>query len=83
MDAVKPTHVRPMPAYTVLDPVIQRCEPWPLKCVTGSVRKVDEPRSRKGKQASPEGWRWGRPPKRREQDAAEIASLQDLAARER
>jgi hypothetical protein len=48
------------------------------------ARKVDESRSRKGKQApSQDGQRRrGRPPKRREQDAAEIASLQDLAAGE-
>ena len=46
-----------------------------------AVRKVDEPRTRKGKQApATEGQRRrGRPPKRQEQDAAEIASLQDLA----
>src|SRR5918994_4065002 len=49
-----------------------------------AVRKTDEPRSQKGKQSTPgEGQkRRGRPPKRREQDAAEIASLQDLAAGE-
>jgi hypothetical protein len=49
-----------------------------------AVRKSDEPRSRKGKQSTPaEGQkRRGRPPKRQEQDAAEIASLQDLAAGE-
>jgi hypothetical protein len=49
-----------------------------------AVRKVDEPRTRKGKQApSQDGQRRrGRPPKRQEQDAAEIASLQDLAAGE-
>ena len=49
-----------------------------------AVRKVDEPRSRKGKQAgSTDGQRRrGRPPKRREQDAAEIESLRDLAAGE-
>jgi hypothetical protein len=49
-----------------------------------AVRKTDQPRSRKGKSASsPEGQRRrGRPPKRREQDAAEIASLRDLAAGE-
>jgi hypothetical protein len=49
-----------------------------------AVRKFDEPRSRKGKQAaSTDGQRRrGRPPKRQEQDAAEIASLQDLAAGE-
>jgi hypothetical protein len=49
-----------------------------------AVRKVDEPRTRKGRQAlAPEGQRRrDRPPKRREQDAAEIASLRDLAAEE-
>ena len=49
-----------------------------------AVRKAGEPRSRKGKQSTPaEGQkRRGRPPKRQEQDAAEIASLQDLAAGE-
>jgi hypothetical protein len=49
-----------------------------------AVRKADEPRTRKGKQAPPQDGqrRRGRPPKRREQDAAEIASLQDLAAGE-
>src|SRR5919112_1348677 len=45
-----------------------------------AVRITDEPRTRRGKQASSlEGHRRrGRPPKRREQDAAEIASLRDL-----
>ena len=49
-----------------------------------AVRKVDEPRTRKGKQAaSGEGQRRrGRPPKRREQDEAEIASREDLASGE-
>jgi hypothetical protein len=49
-----------------------------------AVRKADESRTRKGKQAPvTEGQRRrGRPPKRQEQDAAEIASLQDLAAGE-
>jgi hypothetical protein len=49
-----------------------------------AVRKADEPRTRKGKPApATEGQRRrGRPPKRQEQDAAEIASLQDLAAGE-
>jgi hypothetical protein len=49
-----------------------------------AVRKTDEPRTRKGRQTqSGEGQRRrGRPPKRREQDAAEIALLQDLAAGE-
>jgi hypothetical protein len=49
-----------------------------------AVKKTDEPRSRKGKQASSQDGqrRRGRPPKHREQDAAEIASLQDLAAGE-
>jgi hypothetical protein len=46
-----------------------------------AVRKSDEPRTRKGKQTSSGSGqrRRGRPPKRREQDAAEIASLEDLA----
>jgi hypothetical protein len=49
-----------------------------------AVRKAEEPRTRKGKQASSQDGqrRRGRPPKRREQDAAEIASLQDLATGE-
>src|SRR5215207_961608 len=49
-----------------------------------AVWKVDEPPSRKGKSASSQDGqrRRGRPPKRRDQDAAEIASLQDLAAGE-
>jgi len=49
-----------------------------------AVRKVDEPRARKGKPApaSDGQRRRGRPPKRQEQDAAEIASLRDLAAGE-
>ena len=49
-----------------------------------AVRKVDAPRARKGKQAPSTGGqrRRGRPPKRQEQDAAEIASLQDLASGE-
>jgi hypothetical protein len=47
-----------------------------------AVRKANDPRTRKGKQApSQDGQRRrGRPPKRRDQDADEIASLQDLAA---
>src|SRR5688500_3774501 len=47
-----------------------------------AVRKADEPRPRKGKQPSSGAWqrRRGRPPTRREQDAAEVASLEDLAA---
>ena len=50
-----------------------------------AVKKTDEPRSRKGEPgASTEGRRRrGRPPKRQEQDAAEIVSLQDLTAEER
>src|SRR5688572_11215589 len=46
-----------------------------------AVRKDDAPRARKGKHApSAEApRRRGRPPKRQEQDAAEMASLQDLA----
>ena len=49
-----------------------------------AVRKVDEPRSRRGKQTPPqEGQRRrGRPPKRRDQDAAEIESMRDLATGE-
>ena len=49
-----------------------------------AVRKLDAPRARKGKQApSAEGpRRRGRLLKRKAHDAAEIASLQDLAAGE-
>jgi hypothetical protein len=49
-----------------------------------AVRKSDEPRPRKGKQPSSGSGqrRRGRPPKRREQDAAAIASLRDLASGE-
>jgi hypothetical protein len=49
-----------------------------------AVRKIDAPRTRKGKQApSTEGQRrWGRSPKRQEQDAGESASLQVPTARE-
>jgi hypothetical protein len=49
-----------------------------------AVRKAEEPRAKRGKQTpSGEGpRRRGRPPKRQEQDAAEIASLRDLAAGE-
>ena len=49
-----------------------------------AVKKADEPRTRRGKPApATEGQRRrGRPPKRQEQDAAEIASLRDLAAGE-
>jgi hypothetical protein len=49
-----------------------------------AVRKAEESRTRKGKQASSQDGqrRRGRPPKRWEQDAAEIASLRDLAAGE-
>jgi hypothetical protein len=50
-----------------------------------AVRKAaDEPRGRKGKQAPATNGqrRRGRPAKRRDQDAAEIASLRDLAAAE-
>ena len=60
----------------------------PVETVAGegfvAVRKVEEPRPGKEKQApSAEGQRRrGRPPKQQEQDAAEIASLQDLAAGE-
>jgi hypothetical protein len=59
-----------------------------LETVAGNgfvaVRKSEEPRTRKGKQASSgEGQRRrGRPPRRQRQDAAEIASLRDLAAGE-
>ncbi len=47
-----------------------------------AVRKVDEPRTRKGRQAhQTDGQRRrGRPPKRQKQDAAEIASLGDLSS---
>jgi hypothetical protein len=66
---------------------------WLLLCTTGAqhrreglvaVRKADEPCTRKGKPApSHDGQRRrGRPPKRRERDAAEIATLRDLAAGE-
>ena len=49
-----------------------------------AVRKVVELRTRKGKQASSQDGqrRQGRPPKRREQDDAEIASREDLASGE-
>ena len=49
-----------------------------------AVRKADESHTRKGKQApATEGQRRrGRPPKRQEQDAAEIASLRDLGVGE-
>ena len=48
-----------------------------------AVKKAEKPPIRKSGQASSEsGKRRGRPPKRQEQDAAEIASLQDLAAGE-
>ena len=48
-----------------------------------AVRKTDTPPVRKTAQAAPlTGKRRGRPPKRQEQDAAEIASLQDLASGE-
>jgi hypothetical protein len=47
-----------------------------------AVRKAEEPRTRKGKQASSPERRRGRPPKHQEQDAAEIASLWDLDAGE-
>ena len=49
-----------------------------------AVRKADESRTRRGKPApATEGQRRrGRPPKRQEQDAAEIASLEDLATGE-
>jgi hypothetical protein len=49
-----------------------------------AVRKVDAPRARKGKPApSADGpRRRGPPPKRQQHDAAEIGSLQDLAAGE-
>ena len=48
-----------------------------------AVRKAEKPPIRKAGQPSSEsGKRRGRPPKRQEQDAAEIASLQDLAAGE-
>jgi hypothetical protein len=46
-----------------------------------AVRKVDEPRARRGTQgATGEGpRRRGRPPKRQEQETTEIASMRDLA----
>jgi hypothetical protein len=48
-----------------------------------AVKKADKPAVRKSGQSSSEpGKRRGRPPKRQEQDAAEIASLQDLATGE-
>jgi hypothetical protein len=49
-----------------------------------AVRKAEEPRSRRGKQApATDGQRRrGRPPKQREQDTAEIESLRDLATGE-
>jgi hypothetical protein len=49
-----------------------------------AVRKADQPRARKSKTAPPaEGQRrHGRPPKRQDQDAAEIASLEELASGE-
>ncbi len=49
-----------------------------------AVKKSDASRTRKGKQSSSPGGqrRRGRPPKRQEQDAAEIESLRDLAAGE-
>ena len=49
-----------------------------------AVRKAEEPRGRKAKQApATDGQRRrGRPPKRREQDSAEIESLRDLASGE-
>jgi hypothetical protein len=49
-----------------------------------AVKKTDEPRARKGKPAASQDGqrRRGRPPKRQEQDDAEIASLQDMAAGE-
>jgi hypothetical protein len=49
-----------------------------------AVRKTDEPRTRKGRQAaSTDGQRRrGRPPKRQQQDAAEITSQRDLASGE-
>jgi hypothetical protein len=48
-----------------------------------AVRKAEKPPLRTSTQASSEpGKRRGRPPKRQEQDDAEIASLQDLASGE-
>jgi hypothetical protein len=49
-----------------------------------AARKVEEPLTRKGRHVAAEGGmrRRGRPPKRQEQDAAEIASLKDLASGE-
>jgi hypothetical protein len=47
-----------------------------------AVRKAEKTPIRKATQAAGPVRRRGRPPKRQEQDAAEIASLQDLAAGE-
>ena len=48
-----------------------------------AVRQAEKPKIWKATQASSaQGKRRGRPPKRQEQDAAEIASLQDLASGE-
>ena len=48
-----------------------------------AVRKAEEARKRKAAQgSSAEPRRRGRPPKRREQDDAEIASMRDLASGE-
>jgi hypothetical protein len=48
-----------------------------------AVKKTDEPRARKPTRQSAEpGKRRGRPRKRQEQEAADIASLRDLAAKE-
>ncbi len=45
-----------------------------------AVRKVDQPRGQKGTQASSDGTRRrGRPPKRQEQDQAEMISFEDQA----
>ena len=45
-----------------------------------AVRKVDQPRTRKATQAAPgQGKRRGRPPKRQEQDQAEMIAFEDQA----
>src|SRR5688500_10701331 len=48
-----------------------------------AVRRMDESRTRKGKQVPPaEGQWWRGRPRKRQQDAAEIESWQDLAVAE-
>ncbi len=86
---IHPDDLAAGPANQRSSPAASRLQPRPDRGdVEGegfvAVRKVDAPRARKGKQApSHEGpRRRGRPPKRQQHDAAEIASLQDLAAGE-